>query len=102
MQRRARKVERKAGLSATPSARALIIRLPMAGSLAQAGIRPQRTGTNSRSPPSPWRTILSSRPGRLRTIGMICVGAMFQRGTSSRGIYENSAPKARSISFGSA
>src|SRR6186997_2972931 len=44
MQRR----ERKADLSVMPSARALIIRLPMAGSLAQVGIRPQRTVASSR------------------------------------------------------
>ena len=45
---------RYAGLLATVSALALIIRLPMAGSLAQDGTRPQRTvrscRTGSRSP----------------------------------------------------
>ena len=50
---------RYAGLLATVSALALIIRLPMAGSLAQDGTRPQRTvrscrtGARSLAAPSP-------------------------------------------------
>ncbi len=44
-----RKAARNAGFSASDSARALIIRLPIAASLAQLGISPQRNNTISRS-----------------------------------------------------
>jgi hypothetical protein len=70
MHRRERKAARKAGFSATLSALALIILLPIEGSFAQAGIRPQRAVASSRPAPSPaWRTILGSR-----TIGTACEG----------------------------
>jgi hypothetical protein len=99
MQRRALNAARKAGLSATPSARALIILLPIVESLAQAGTRPQRTPTSSRVvEPSAWRTIRSPPPGLLRTTGTACVGAILNRGARSREGSENSAtPKERSI-----
>jgi hypothetical protein len=104
MQRRERNAARKDGLSLTPSALALIILLPIAGSLAQAGIRPQRTLASSRSAePSARRMIVSSRPGRLRTMATLWVGATLNRGARSRGVSENSVmPKARSSKRGSA
>ena len=97
MQRRERNAARKDGLSLTPSARALIMRLPIEGSLAQAGMRPQRTLTSSRSAePSARRMMVSSRPGRLRTMATLWLGAMLKR-ARSRGVSENSVmPKARS------
>src|SRR5688572_122736 len=65
MQRREWKASRNAGFSLTVSARALIIRLPIAGSLAQAGIRPRCTRTASRSPALPARILARSGLGRL-------------------------------------
>jgi hypothetical protein len=56
---------RNDGFSANVSARALIILLPIAGSLAQRGTRPHRTSTSSRSPAA-----------LRRTIGTSCIGAM--------------------------
>jgi hypothetical protein len=53
---------RNVGLDATVSARALIRRLPMAGSSAQAGTRPQRTCTSS-------RCLVSGFARRIRMIG---------------------------------
>ena len=53
------------GFSAIVSARAFIIRVPIDGSFAQRGTRPQRTSTHSRSPAA-----------FCRTIGTSCVGAM--------------------------
>jgi len=56
---------RNDGLSASVSERALIIRLPIAGSFAQRGTSPQRTSTSSRSP-----------AGVCRMTGTSCIGAM--------------------------
>ena len=78
-QRRLLKAERKAGFSATVSARALIMRAPMLGSLAQAGISPQRNKHN-------WRVSL---PPGCRTTATGCVGAMLNRGTKG-GACDNS------------
>ena len=104
MQRRALNAARKDGLSLTPSARALIIRLPIEGSLAQAGMSPQRTLASSRpAEPSARRMIVSSRPGLVRTMATSWLGAMLNRGAKSRGVSENSVmPKARSSKRGSA
>src|SRR5262245_12658781 len=49
-QRRCLKALLKLGCWDSVSARALIIRLPIEGSLAQAGMRPQRRGTKRRAP----------------------------------------------------
>ena len=54
---------RNAGLSLTDSARALMSSVKAFGSLAQAGIKPQRTRAN-------WRS-----PSTIRTIGTGWVGA---------------------------
>ena len=49
MHRRLAKARLKAGLTATVSALALIMRLPTEASLAQEGTRPQRTTRSSRA-----------------------------------------------------
>src|SRR3954470_7157444 len=60
-QRRERNAALKAGLSATLSALALIVLLPIDGSSAQAGVRPRRTTASSRpGEPSARRTTLAS------------------------------------------
>ncbi len=56
---------RNDGFSASVSARALIIREPIAGSFAQRGTSPQRTNASSRSPACDRRTT-----------GTSCIGAM--------------------------
>src|SRR3954453_18291804 len=65
--RRERNAALKAGLSATLSALALIVLLPIDGSSAQAGVRPRRTTASSRpGEPSARRTTLpSAAPLRL-------------------------------------
>ena len=55
-----------AGFSASVSARALIMRLPIETSFAQPGSNPHLSATASRS----------SEPARMRTASTGCVGAM--------------------------
>ena len=69
MQRRFSKAALNAGFASTPSARALIIFVPMARFFAQKGT-------------SPHRAIATSRPSPsfvARTMGASCVGAMLKR-----------------------
>ena len=63
-QRRLRKASRNEGFSASVSARALIMRLPIARSFAHLGTRPQCSMANARAPSS-----------AARTAGTACVGA---------------------------
>ena len=67
-QRRSRMAARNAGLVSRPSARALIIFVPTAGSFAQNGTSPQRRSATSRTPS--WST---------RITGAGWVGAMLKR-----------------------
>ncbi len=64
-QRRFLNASRNDGFSASVSERALIMRLPIARSLAHFGTRPQCSIANARAPSSP-----------VRTAGTACVGAM--------------------------
>ena len=64
-QRRFLKASRNDGFSASVSARALIMRLPIARSLAHLGTSPQCSIAKARAPSSP-----------ARTAGTSCVGAM--------------------------
>src|SRR5262249_30240593 len=61
-----RKASRKEGFSATVSDRALRSRLPMSGSFAQCGIRPQRARTNSRPAPGARTTATGQEALALR------------------------------------
>ena len=66
MQRRRLNAARKEGFSSTVSARALIMRAPMLGSLDHEGISPHTVSAHSRSPVR----------GLSRTTPTGCVGAM--------------------------
>jgi len=65
--RRAANARRKAGFSATVSIRALIIRLPIEGSLAQDGTSPQRSTRSWRSAGSGGSSPSGRRGGRSTT-----------------------------------
>ena len=62
-QRRLRNASRNEGFSARVSARALIMRLPIARSFAHFGTRPQCSIANWRAPSSPARTAATSWVG---------------------------------------
>ncbi len=62
-QRLLRKASRNEGFSARVSARALIIRLPIAFSLAHFGTSPQWSSAKARAPSSPARTVGTSWVG---------------------------------------
>ena len=81
-QRRLRKAVRKAGFSASVSTRALIMRLPIVGSLAQLGIKPQRRGMQTRRPLS----------GSLEIVAIDCEGAMLKRQREQRRLAQAELP----------
>ncbi len=74
MQRRARTASRKAGFTATVSARALMISGPSFGALYHAGMNPQRIARSRRAPPSDVTT------------ATCVVGQTLNRGTGGRSL----------------
>ena len=88
MQRRRVRATLKAFLVATVSARALIIRLPILGSLAQNGTSPQCSASRLRA------------PSRSRTAYTVCVGATLWLGASVRSGGGAAAPKYLATSSG--